>query len=83
MQVPIKLVKGGEVFYVDVEQSYTMREVKNKIEQKRGYLPDDQRLLLPGKGLLDHHTVSYYGISEKSSLHLALRFKKLIVSEVL
>lgn len=50
----------------------TIRNVKAKIQDKEGYPPIQQRLLLAGRQLKDKHTLYSYGISADSTLQLIL-----------
>jgi hypothetical protein len=58
---------------VDVEPTYTIRNVKEKVQQQNGTSPHMQRLIYSGKELIDSKTLEYYNIREESTLHLILR----------
>ena len=64
------------VFTLEVEQSDTVKSVKNKIQEKKGISPLQQRLLFAGKELEDDKTLSDYNVEEKSVLHLASRLSR-------
>uniref|UniRef100_F1LFR7 Ubiquitin-like protein NEDD8 n=1 Tax=Ascaris suum TaxID=6253 RepID=F1LFR7_ASCSU len=74
MLIKVKTLTGKEI-ELDVDSSDKVERIKEKIEEKEGIPPPQQRLIFAGKQMNDEKSVQDYKVSGGSVLHLVLALR--------
>ncbi|KAL6547625.1 NEDD8 protein [Orobanche hederae] len=72
--IKVKTLTGKEI-EIDIEPSDTIQRIKERVEEKEGIPPVQQRLIYGGKQLADDKTAKDYNIEGGSVLHLVLALR--------
>jgi len=67
--IKVKTLTGKEI-EIDIELTDTVERIKERVEEKEGIPPVQQRLIFAGKQMNDEKTAKEYNIEGGSVLHL-------------
>lgn len=71
MQIYIKTLTGRTVSLI-VEDTETIKMVKEKLKEKDGVPVEEQRLVFNSQELEDSKTLRHYGIMREATLHVVI-----------
>ncbi|ORZ17200.1 ubiquitin-related domain-containing protein [Absidia repens] len=74
MLIKVKTLTGKEI-EVDIEPNDAISRIKERVEEKSGIPPPQQRLIYGGKQMADEMSASSYGVDGGSVLHLVLALR--------
>eukprot|EP00193_Tetraselmis_chui_P002157 CAMPEP_0177763332 /NCGR_PEP_ID=MMETSP0491_2-20121128/6814_1 /TAXON_ID=63592 /ORGANISM="Tetraselmis chuii, Strain PLY429" /LENGTH=77 /DNA_ID=CAMNT_0019279431 /DNA_START=119 /DNA_END=352 /DNA_ORIENTATION=+ len=74
MMIKVKTLTGKEI-EIDIEPSDSVMRIKERVEEKEGIPPVQQRLIFAGKQMNDEKTAKDYNIEGGSVLHLVLALR--------
>ncbi|KAM3281291.1 hypothetical protein P3S67_028312 [Capsicum chacoense] len=74
IMIKVKTLTGKEI-EIDIEPTYTIDRIKERVEEKEGIPPVQQRIIYGGKQLADDKTAWDYNIKSGSTLHLVLALR--------
>lgn len=74
ISIKVKTLTGKEV-EIDIEPHDTIERIKQRVEEKEGIPPIQQRLIYGGKQMNDDKTAREYNIEGGSVLHLVLALR--------
>ncbi|OQE93739.1 hypothetical protein PENNAL_c0005G11778 [Penicillium nalgiovense] len=70
----VRTLTGKEI-ELDIEPDYKVSRIKERVEEKEGIPPVQQRLIFGGKQMADDKTASEYNLEGGATLHLVLALR--------
>ncbi|TQV95795.1 hypothetical protein V2A60_000968 [Cordyceps javanica] len=74
MLIKVRTLTGKEI-ELDIESGYKVSQIKEKVEEKEGIPPVQQRLIYGGKQMTDDKTAADYDLKGGDTLHLVLALR--------
>ncbi|KAF2773616.1 putative NEDD8-like protein [Teratosphaeria nubilosa] len=74
MQIKVRTLTGKEI-ELDIEPSDTVTRIKERVEEREGIPPVQQRLIYGGKQMADDKTAAEYNLEGGATLHLVLALR--------
>jgi len=74
MLIKVRTLTGREI-ELDIEPDYTVAKIKERVEEKEGIPPMQQRLIYGGKQMGDDKTAEEYQLEGGCTLHLVLALR--------
>ncbi|ROT34809.1 ubiquitin-domain-containing protein [Sodiomyces alkalinus F11] len=74
MLIKVRTLTGKEI-ELDIENEYKVSQIKERVEEKEGIPPVQQRLIYGGKQMVDDKSASEYGLEAGATLHLVLALR--------
>jgi len=74
MLIKVRTLTGKEI-ELDIDDDYKISQIKEKVEEKEGIPPVQQRLIFGGKQMTDEKTAAEYSLSAGATIHLVLALR--------
>lgn len=74
MLIKVRTLTGKEI-ELDIEPDYKVSRIKERVEEKEGIPPVQQRLIYGGKQMADDKLASQYNLEGGAMLHLVLALR--------
>ncbi|ROV97650.1 hypothetical protein VSDG_04648 [Cytospora chrysosperma] len=74
MMIKVRTLTGKEI-ELDIDRDFKVSAIKEKVEEKEGIPPVQQRLIFGGKQMADDKTAEDYNLEAGATLHLVLALR--------
>lgn len=75
LSLQVQAMSGKMIVIEELDPNSTVLDLKERLRQREGLEPQEQRLIVNGRHMRDQDKISSYNLSDKTVIHLVLRLR--------